>query len=273
MRSSRQIDAQGRVTLLAARYVQRVGNVGITIGILFSICAVVRLVTLPPDQQDLIPIGVIVIGFGFAFAFLSRVVSRAFVRPTVVSFLEKHGNEISSSVRQEFEGLNLLPAEFFSDLATSPSSSNRTTGAIHPVDSLQQPDGVIEAVFRQHDQTFRVLFGAAMCQPTGDAAEPWRVVLAARRKDSSEVSYDTLDDLIQASPYLRFRFDNADFFREPDEWSRGDSYNVAGALADISIGFFLHDSAATVELLWVVGTGMSLGVLPIRLDEPSSRKT
>jgi len=271
--NSQQIDAQGRITLRAAQYVQRVGNVGMVIGVLFSIAAVVRMVTLPPYQRDLIPTGVIVIGFGLVFAFLSRVVSRAFVRPTVVSFLEKHGSEISASVRQEFEALNLVPADLVFAAAASEPATSRSADPTHPVDSLQQTGDVIEVVFRQQDQTFRVLFGDASCRETNDAGEPWRVVFGVRRKDRSEVTFDNLDDLIQASPYLRFRFDNADRFREPDDWSRGDSYSVSGEPADISIGFYLHEPAEAVELLWVIGTQMSLGVLPIRLDEPSSRTT
>ena len=267
MNKSQQIDAQGRSTVRAAHYVQRVGNAGMVIGVLFSIAAAVRLVTLPPYQRDLIPIGVIVIGFGFLFAFLSRVVSRAFVRPSVVSFLEKHGSEISASVRKEFEALNLVPADFVFTAAASQPASSRSAEPIHPVDSQQQTGGVIEVAFRQQDRTFRVLFGDAGRSETNDAAEPWRVGLGVRRYDRSEILYDTFDDLIQASAYLRFRFDNADRFREPDDWSRGESYSVAGRAAEISIGFFLQEPPETVELLWVSGAEIMLGVLPIRLVE------
>ncbi len=273
MNSSQPIDAQGRITLRAAQFVRRVGNVGTLIGVLFSIAAVVRLVTLPINQRDLIPIGLLVIGFGLVFAFLSRVVSRAFVRPTVVSFLEKHGSEISVSVRQEFEALNLVPADFVWAAAASQPVTSRSAEPTHPVDSLLQSDGAIEVVFRQQDQTFRVLFGDASCRETVDAAEPWRLDFGVRRKNRSEISYDHLDVLIQSSPYLRFRLDHVGRFREPDEWSRGDSYCVSGEPAEISIGLYLHEPAESVELQWVMETEMSLGRLAIRLEDPGSRKT
>lgn len=252
---------------MTARFAQlsmRVGTVGAIFGVLLSCASIVRLLTLPPDRHADAPVGFIVIGFGVVFALLARAVSRAFARSTIEAFVANHAGDISPVVRQEFESLNLLPGDHFFAPIAEQSADRLAIEPLHPVDSMTRPDGVVEAVFRERVRDARVLFGDAVCQRADDASESWHVEFGVRRNDPSEMTFHTLDDIVQASPYLRIRFNSDNGVREPDEWTRGEDRTVASQSAEIGIGFYLHNPFEVVELLWVAETTTSLGRLSIR---------
>ena len=261
---NKTVNERAQVISRAVRNLQRIRLLATLIGGAVVVVGVVLItVSLSRGQLDDIPVAAMFISVGFVFAIGARIATRSFMHAVVKTFVPLD-DPMPEDLKRELESLN-VPPEILNQSTTANSPAHREPQQPpRVVDFFATDDGAINVLFHWGEHSFHVLFGNATAKSTGDQNEPWRVQLGVRRRDETEVDYGMLDDLIQCSPYLRFRFEGSDRVREPDEWFGGDPCIIADKPGEMDLAMYFDDPPQTMELIWIDGVARSLGKLPVK---------